>query len=327
MAAPLFCAPLLPVSTPNVLSSPHLRIATRSSPLALWQAALVRREVLRYCPDAVVELREFTTRGDILLDTSLSKIGGKALFVKELEHALLAGEADIAVHSMKDLPMVLPDGLHLGSICARGEPLDAWVSHHFAHIHDMPAGARVGTSSLRRQSQLRRVRPDLQFLDLRGNINTRLNKLDAGAFDAIVLAGAGLERLGLQARICTLLSPELSLPAGGQGAVGIELRANDAGIAALIAPLHCEKTARCVLAERALNRHLQGGCQVPIACYAVLENETLFLRGLVGSVDGAQILEASARSTGCPEALGVQVAEQLLAAGAAPILAAVYAQP
>lgn len=306
------------------MTTPILRIATRQSPLALWQAEYVKQQLEHCHPGICVELVKFTTRGDKILDTPLAKIGGKGLFVKELEHALLAGEADIAVHSMKDVPMEFPDGLALGVICPRETPLDALVSNRFSSLAELPQGARVGTSSLRRQCQLRRLRPDLDILDLRGNVGTRLAKLDAGEYDAIVLAAAGLKRLGLAPRIRESLAPELCLPAGGQGAVGIELRSRDAATAALIAPLHCVETARCVLAERALNRRLQGGCQVPIACYAIPQGDALFLRGLVGSVDGREVLAAEASSASDPEALGVQVAEQLLAQGADRILAAVY---
>jgi hydroxymethylbilane synthase len=308
------------------IHTPSIRIATRQSALALWQAHFVKAELERHHPGIQVTLLTMTTRGDKILDTPLAKVGGKGLFVKELEHALLSGEADIAVHSLKDVPMEFPDGLMLGTICPREIPFDAFVSNHFTTLDALPNGARVGTSSLRRQCQLRRLRPDLQLIDLRGNVNTRLGKLDAGEYDAIVLATAGLLRLGFEHRIAAQLPPTVCLPAGGQGAVSIELRSSDAVTAQLIAPLHCAETARCVLAERALNRHLQGGCQVPIACYAILEGDVLYLRGLVGSVDGKTILTAEQRSTGDPEALGIAVAEQLLAAGAARILAEVYGQ-
>ena len=271
-----------------------------------------------------MSLLELVTRGDHILDTPLAKIGGKGLFVKELEHALLTGEADIAVHSMKDVPMDFPDGLCLGSICPRENPFDAFVSNHYQNFTDLPSGSRVGSSSLRRQCQLRRLRPDLHWLDLRGNVNTRLAKLDAGEFDAIVLAAAGLLRLEMPHRIRHTLAADDCLPAGGQGAVGIELREGDTRTAKLIAPLHCVETAACVLAERALNRRLQGGCQVPIACFAVQENGELWLRGRVGSVDGTQLLSAEHRLSGHPEALGLTVADTLLAQGAAQILASVY---
>lgn len=301
-----------------------VRIATRRSPLALWQAHYVKRELERHHLGLSVSLLELVTRGDHILDTPLAKIGGKGLFVKELEHALLTGEADIAVHSMKDVPMDFPDGLCLGSICPRENPFDAFVSNHYQNFTDLPSGSRVGSSSLRRQCQLRRLRPDLHWLDLRGNVNTRLAKLDAGEFDAIVLAAAGLLRLEMPHRIRHTLAADDCLPAGGQGAVGIELREGDTRTAKLIAPLHCVETAACVLAERALNRRLQGGCQVPIACFAVQENGELWLRGRVGSVDGTQLLSAEHRLSGHPEALGLTVADTLLAQGAAQILASVY---
>jgi hydroxymethylbilane synthase len=316
-----------PYSHRNLLTvtQTRLRIATRQSPLALWQAEYVKQQLEHHHPGIVVELLKFTTRGDKILDTPLAKIGGKGLFVKELEQALLAGEADIAVHSMKDVPMEFPDGLSLGCICPRETPFDALVSNRYATFADLPQGATVGTSSLRRHCQLRRARPDLAIADLRGNVGTRLGKLDAGDYDAIVLAAAGLTRLNLSARITEVLPVELCLPAGGQGAVGIELRTDDARIAALIAPLHCNATARCVSAERALNRHLQGGCQVPIAAYAINQGDDIYLRGLVGSLDGSEMLTAEGRSTDA-SALGIAIAEQLLTLGADRILQAVYRQ-
>ncbi len=303
----------------------RLRIATRQSPLALWQAEYVKRELEHHHPTIVVELLKFTTRGDRILDTPLAKIGGKGLFVKELEQALLAGEADIAVHSMKDVPMAFPAGLALGVICPRETPFDALVSTRYASFAALPQGAVVGTSSLRRQCQLRRLRPDLDIRDLRGNVGTRLSKLDAGEFDAIILAAAGLKRLGLGERLRELLAPEVCLPAGGQGAVGIELRDDDAVTAALLHPLACTSTTYRVTAERALNRRLHGGCQVPIACYAIEEGGVLWLRGLVGSVDGSEILTAEARAPLTDaEVLGIHVAELLLGQGADRILQGVY---
>lgn len=309
----------------TIVTTAHLRIATRQSPLALWQAEYVKTQLELHHPGIRVELLKFTTRGDKILDTPLAKIGGKGLFVKELEQALLAGEADIAVHSMKDVPMTFPDGLVLGAICPRETPFDALVSNRYARFIDLPQGAVVGTSSLRRQCQLRRLRPDLDIRDLRGNVGTRLSKLDAGEYDAIVLAAAGLKRLELSDRIREQLPPELCLPAGGQGAVGIELREGDAATATLIAPLACSSTSRRVTAERALNQRLQGGCQVPIACYAIEEGETLYLRGLVGSVDGSEILTAEDRGPATTaHALGLAVADRLLALGADRILQQVY---
>lgn len=299
-----------------------LRIATRQSPLALWQAEFVKAELLKHHASLKIELIGFTTRGDKILDSSLSKIGGKGLFVKELEQALLAGEADIAVHSMKDVPMEFPGGLGLSTICEREDPRDAFVSVRYKNISTLPAGAVIGTSSLRRQCQIRQGRPDLQIRDLRGNVQTRLNKLDGGEFDAIILAAAGLKRLGLQQRITDFLSDDIMLPAGGQGAVGIEARVDDHRIHELLKPLNHPDTALCVNAERAMNRRLQGGCQVPIAGYAIREGSQLWLRGLVGSVNGEKILRAEQRgSIEQAEALGVQVAEQLLQQGADRILA------
>jgi hydroxymethylbilane synthase len=267
------------------------------------------------------------SRGDKLLDSPLSKIGGKGLFVKELETALLENEADIAVHSMKDVPMDFPEGLGLFCICEREDPRDAFVSNTYTSLDELPQGSIVGTSSLRRQAQLLTRRPDLEIRFLRGNVNTRLAKLDAGEYDAIILAAAGLLRLGFEDRITSAISVDDSLPAGGQGAVGIECRSIDSEIHALLAPLHHQDTATRVTAERALNKHLNGGCQVPIACYAVLEGEQIWLRGLVGDPNGGLLLSAEARAPRSDaEALGVQVAEDLLSQGANDILKAVYGE-
>lgn len=278
-------------------------------------------------PSLQVELIAMSTKGDKLLDTPLAKVGGKGLFVKELEVAMLEGRADIAVHSMKDVPMEFPPGLELAVICEREDPLDAFVSNHYQNLAELPDGAVVGTSSLRRQCQVRAHFPKLQIKELRGNVNTRLGKLDAGEYDAIILASAGLIRLEMGHRITDKINSTLSLPAGGQGAVGIECRSDDLDIQALLAPLHHKDSASCVLAERAVNRHLQGGCQVPIACFAELDasGTSLALRGLVGSIDGTQILRADIQGhRDNAEQLGVQLAEQLLAAGAGEILAEVY---
>jgi len=302
-----------------------IRIATRESPLALWQAEFVKAEILKRHPDITIELVGMTTKGDIILDTPLAKIGGKALFVKELEVAMLEDRADIAVHSMKDVPMQFPQGLGLAVICEREDPSDAFVSNHFGSLDELPRGARVGTSSLRRQCQLRSLRPDLEIGDLRGNVGTRLSKLDRGEFDAILLATAGLLRLGLSARIQQRLSPLISLPAGGQGAVGIECRNADTDLIALLQELHHSETADRVIAERAVNTHLNGGCQVPIACYAELEGEQLYLRALVGEPDGKRILRSEMRGSRADAAqLGVAVAKNLLAQGADEILRALY---
>ena len=309
------------------MSIREIRIATRKSALALWQAEYVKACLEQAHPGLLVSLVPMVSRGDKLLDAPLAKIGGKGLFVKELETALLDNEADIAVHSMKDVPMDFPEGLGLFCICEREDPRDAFVSNTFASLDELPAGSVVGTSSLRRQAQLLALRPDLKIHFLRGNVNTRLAKLDAGEYDAIILAAAGLIRLGFGARIRASISVEASLPAGGQGAVGIECRSADADIHALLAPLHHRETALRVTAERALNKHLNGGCQVPIACYALLEDEQLWLRGLVGQPDGGLLLRAEGRAPAADaETLGVQVAEALLAQGASAILAAVYGE-
>lgn len=309
------------------MSSREIRIATRKSALALWQAEYVKARLEEVHPGLLVTLVPMVSRGDKLLDSPLSKIGGKGLFVKELETALLENEADIAVHSMKDVPMDFPEGLGLFCICEREDPRDAFVSNTYASLDELPQGSIVGTSSLRRQAQLLTRRPDLEIRFLRGNVNTRLAKLDAGEYDAIILAAAGLIRLGFEDRISSAISVDDSLPAGGQGAVGIECRSVDSDIHALLAPLHHQDTATRVTAERALNKHLNGGCQVPIACYAVLEGEQIWLRGLVGDPNGGLLLSAEARAPRSDaEALGVQVAEDLLSQGANDILKAVYGE-
>ena len=302
-----------------------LRIATRKSPLALWQAEHIKARLEALHPSLTVELVTFTTQGDKILDTPLAKIGGKGLFVKELEAAMLDGRADIAVHSMKDVPMEFPDGLELGIICERENPLDAFVSNTYSSLDELPQGAVVGTSSLRRQCQIQQLRPDLEIRSLRGNVQTRLSKLDGGEYDAIILAAAGLLRMEMDERIASFLPTDQSLPAGGQGALGIEWRTGNDAINDLIRPLYDETTASCVLAERALNRRLQGGCQVPIACFAERTSDQLWLRGLVGSVDGSQILRTEIRGAAADaEVLGIQAAEDLLTQGAGAILKAVY---
>ena len=304
-----------------------ITIATRESPLALWQAHYVKDTLEAAHPGIHVELLGMTSRGDQLLDSPLAKIGGKGLFVKELETALLEKRADIAVHSMKDVPMQFPDGLCLGPICEREVPNDAFVSNHYESIDALPEGAVVGTSSLRRESQLRAYRPDLKVDFLRGNVNTRLAKLDEGQYDAIILAAAGLIRLGFEDRIRSCITPEQSLPAGGQGAVGIELRTDDEQTRELIQVLHHAKTAAEVSAERSLNETLNGGCQVPIAAFCLTEGDTLWLRGLVGSVDGTILLRAEGRAAVQDAvALGQQVAHSLIEQGAAAILEEVYGQ-
>lgn len=302
-----------------------LRIATRQSPLALWQANFVKDELEKHFPALRVELVTMVTKGDIILDTPLAKIGGKGLFVKELELALLENRADIAVHSMKDVPMSFPEGLGLAVICEREDPRDAFVSNTFNSLDELPAGAVVGTSSLRRQCQLKAKYPHLEVKSLRGNVGTRLSKLDAGEYDAIILASAGLIRLGLAERIRAFISTEQSLPAAGQGAVGIETRANDERVLAYLSVLNHQDTAYCVTAERAMNTHLQGGCQVPIGGYATLNGDELTLNALVGSLDGAEIIRASGKANmQDAEKLGIEIAEKLLAQGADKILAEVY---
>lgn len=307
------------------MSDSILRIATRKSKLALWQAEFVKAELEKRNPELTVELVTFTTQGDKILDTPLAKIGGKGLFVKELEVAMLDGRADIAVHSMKDVPMEFPEGLGLEVICEREDPRDAFVSNTYKTFEDLPEGAHVGTSSLRRQCQILAARPDLKISSLRGNVQTRLGKLDAGDYDAIILAAAGLKRLELEDRITQAIDDSVSLPAGGQGAVGIECRTDDERVKALLAPLNHSETAARVIAERALNKRLQGGCQVPIACYATLDGDQLHLRGLVGSDDGTNMIRTDITGAASnAEQLGVQAAEDLLAQGAGEILANVY---
>ncbi|MFK3662887.1 hydroxymethylbilane synthase [Scandinavium sp. NPDC088450] len=302
-----------------------LRIATRQSPLALWQAHYVKDRLMACHPGLSVELVPMVTRGDVILDTPLAKVGGKGLFVKELELALLENRADIAVHSMKDVPVEFPQGLGLTTICEREDPRDAFVSNHFDSIDALPAGSVVGTSSLRRQCQIAAERPDLVIRSLRGNVGTRLSKLDNGDYDAIILAVAGLKRLGLESRIRLALSPEQSLPAVGQGAVGIECRLDDEQTRALLAPLNHDETAVRVRAERAMNTRLEGGCQVPIGSYAELKDGELWLRALVGAPDGSQMVRGERRGPAKDaEALGVSLAEELLDNGARAILKDVY---
>ncbi len=307
------------------MSDQTIRIATRKSPLALWQAEHVAAELKRIHPGLGVEVLGMSTQGDKILDTPLAKIGGKGLFVKELEQGMLDGSADIAVHSMKDVPAELPEGLHLPIIMEREDPRDAFVSNKYRTLDELPHGSVVGTSSLRRQCQLGAGRPDLQVAPLRGNVNTRLRKLDDGEFDAIILAASGLLRLGFQERITSFLEPEQSLPAIGQGALGIECRVDDERVNALLGPLLHADTSVCVRAERAMNHRLMGGCQVPIAGYAILQGDELYLRGLVGEPDGSKIIRGERR--GAPqdaEAMGVELAEELLANGAEPILKELY---
>lgn len=302
-----------------------LRIATRSSPLALWQARDVSRHLNKLYPDLDVQLVTMKTKGDKIQDAPLAKVGGKGLFVKELEAGILSNVADIAVHSMKDVPVEFPDGLELTVIMKREDPRDAFVSNRYQQLSDLPTDAVVGSSSLRRQVQIREKFPTLKVHWLRGNVNTRLKKLDDGEYDAIILAAAGLKRLGFDHRIRIALEPEESLPAIGQGAVGIESRCDDEAVKRLLAPLADLDTTLRVMAERAMNKTLNGGCQVPIAGYAVLEGDRLYLRGLVGDPDGSRVLRSEIRGpANDAETLGVRLAEDLLKQGAGEILAALH---
>jgi len=298
-----------------------LRIATRQSALALWQANHVAARLRAEHPALAIELVPLSTRGDLILDRPLATIGGKGLFLKELEIAMLDGQADIAVHSLKDVPMELEPEFALGAILERADPADAFVSNACERLDALPRGARVGTSSLRRQAQLRALRPDLDIGDLRGNVGTRVAKLDAGNYDAIILACAGLERLGEARRIRSRLEPPHWLPAAAQGAIAIEHRAGDERIAALLRPLNDAETATCVGAERALTRHLQGDCQVPIAAYCVHTESGLHLSGLVGDAATGRLVRAEGDGRAdAPDALGRAVAEKLLALGAGKLL-------
>lgn len=304
-----------------------VRIATRKSPLALWQAEFVKAQLEHFHPNIQVELVTMVTKGDKILDTPLAKVGGKGLFVKELETAMLEGRADIAVHSMKDVPMDFPEGLGLEVICEREDPRDAFVSNTFKSLDELPEGSIVGTSSLRRQCQIRAARPDLVIRDLRGNVGTRLGKLDNGEYDAIILAAAGLIRLKLEVRIASFIEPEQSLPAVGQGAVGIECRIDDDRMKQLLAPLEHKATRQRVLAERALNKRLEGGCQVPIGSYCVIEGDKFWLRALVGSPDGKLMLTEEARGAlDNAETVAVEMADKLLNRGGREILKQVYEQ-
>ncbi|MFI3197401.1 MAG: hydroxymethylbilane synthase [Methylococcaceae bacterium] len=302
-----------------------IRIATRQSPLALWQAEHVAELLVRAFPGVRTQLVKMVTRGDKILDAPLAKVGGKGLFVKELEQGMLEGVADIAVHSMKDVPVDFPGGLHLASILTREDPTDAFVSNHYASLNALPANARIGTSSLRRECQIKEKFPDAQVMPLRGNVNTRLAKLDAGDYDAIILASAGLKRLGMANRITQSLDASVSLPAIGQGAIGIECRIDDVEINDMLAALHDAETGLCVVAERAMNARLNGGCQVPIAGFALLQGEQLFMRGLVGNPDGS-VIYRSERSGGLDQGnvIGRLIAEDLLAQGADKVLQALF---
>ena len=302
-----------------------IRIATRKSPLALWQAEHVADILERTFPQIKTELVKMVTQGDKILDAPLAKVGGKGLFVKELEQGMLDDLADIAVHSMKDVPVEFPEGLHLAAILAREDPTDAFVSNRYSSLNELPPNARIGTSSLRRQCQIKEKFPDAEVLSLRGNVNTRLAKLDTGLYDAIILASAGLKRLGMAARITQSLDTSVSLPAVGQGAIGIECRADDVEINAILSDLHDAETGFCVSAERAMNARLNGGCQVPIAGFAIKQGDQLFMRGLVGNPDGSMLYRAE-RSGGLDQAetIGRLIAEDLLTQGADKILQAIF---
>jgi hydroxymethylbilane synthase len=298
-----------------------IRIATRESALALWQAEYVKKLLLSYFPDLQVKIIGMTTRGDKILDVPLSKVGGKGLFVKELETALFEGTADLAVHSMKDVPMELPDGLTIPTICERADPRDAFVSNNYQNLDELPAGAKLGTSSVRRRSQIQALRPDLDYVDLRGNVGTRLRKLDEGNYDAILLAVAGLERLELSDRVTDKLSVEASIPAAGQGAVGIECRSDDQETLSMLQRLNHEPTSICVRAERAVSRSLNANCEAPVAAYAQLAGKDVNLVGLVASLDGSQILiERTAGDASQAEQLGIQLADKLIAQGALELI-------
>ncbi len=296
-------------------------IATRESPLALWQANWVKAQLLRFHKELSVELLGLTTQADKMLSTPLYKVGGKGLFVKELEEALLNGKADMAVHSMKDVPMELPEGLSVPVMCEREDPRDAFVSNEYTSFTDLPENAVVGTSSLRRQSQLLAMRPDLNITFLRGNVNTRLDKLDRGDYAAIILAAAGLKRLGLAERIRSWMAIDHMLPAPGQGVLGIECRTDDEKTQTLIAPLNDKKSSPCVIAERAACRYLGGGCHVPLAAYAEWESDQILLRALVANPDGTKIIHSKMMDDPSRvEALGIEVAKDLLRQGAKPLL-------
>jgi len=303
-----------------------LRIATRKSPLAMWQAEFVKAKLEEAHPGLEVKLLPMSTKGDKILDVPLAKIGGKGLFTKELEDRMMDGDADIAVHSMKDVPMELPEGFALGAVLERHSPTDAFVSNNYTSFDELPQGAILGTSSLRRKAQLMALRPDLDVRDLRGNVGTRLGKLDAGDYDAIVLATSGLQRLGLDERIKHEIAPEICLPAVTQGTLGIEYFAKDEETLALIQVLNHKETEIRTTAERAMNHRLEGGCQVPIGVFAELQEDQLRLRGLVGSIDGSTILKAEMNGSVLDaKKLGVELAEELLEQGAKQILQEVYA--
>jgi len=302
-----------------------LRLGTRKSALALAQSHWVKKEIETHWPEVNVDIVKFTTKGDKILDVPLAQVGGKGLFVKEIEDALLKKEADIAVHSLKDVPAELPEGLEVSIFPDREDPKDAMISRDGLRLEELPEGARIGTSSLRRIAQLKNARPDFEVVSLRGNIDTRLRKLDEGQYDAILLAAAGLRRLGLEQRIIQLLEPEVMLPAVGQGALGIEFRSKDTEVKRILDSIHHEETSICVRAERAFLLRLEGGCQVPIGAFAQLREETLELEGMVGDEEGTNIIRMKKQGTANqPETLGIILGEEILAAGGAEILREVY---
>jgi hydroxymethylbilane synthase len=299
----------------------RIRIATRKSPLALWQAEHVKALLQQHDPELEVDLMSMQTQGDRILDTPLSLVGGKGLFIKELEQALYDHQADIAVHSMKDVTIDIPDGLQLPVILKRANPHDVFISEKYKRINDLPQGAVVGTSSLRRKCQLKAWRDDLNIKDLRGNVGTRLRKLDDGEYDAIILAAAGVIRLGLEDRISETISTDIILPAIGQGAIGIQMRAEDNDVLEKICLLNSKTTQQQIEAERVVSRRLFGGCQLPIAAYAEIDKAIIKIRGMVGRADGSEIIQDSVRGNlDEREALGLQLAESLLKKGADEIL-------
>ena len=302
-----------------------IKIGTRASLLAVTQSTWVKNRIEEQYPDTSVELVRITTKGDKILDVPLAKVGGKGLFVKEIEDALLRKEADLAVHSLKDCPTELPDGLEVTVFPLREDPRDALISKNGVSLAELPQGAKVGTSSLRRLSQLKKLRPDLQIESLRGNLDTRLRKLDEGMYDAIILAAAGLNRLGLGDRVTEYLDPDVMLPAIGQGSLGIEFRSDDERMREILSAIHHEETALCVRAERSFLLRLEGGCQVPIGAYAVLENDKITLEGLVADEEGNEVIRRSITGPSSdPEALGTSLADEILEAGGRTILEKVY---
>jgi hydroxymethylbilane synthase len=311
----------------NVELKRKLRLGTRRSALALAQSMWVKKEIEAHWPDTEVDLREFTTKGDKILDVPLAKIGGKGLFVKEIENAILRGDADIAVHSLKDVPSQLPEGLEVSVFPVREDPRDALISRDGVRLEDLPRGAKIGTSSLRRMAQLKAVRPDLEIVSLRGNLDTRLRRLDEGKYDAIILAAAGLCRLGMEHRITQLLSPEIMLPAVGQGALGIEFRSKDTELRQILSSIHHEETAVCVRAERAFLTKLEGGCQFPLAAFAQLREDILYIEGMLGNKSGTTLIKMNREGTpDRPESLGTALGEDVLAAGGTEILREIYGE-